>query len=105
MLKGLSQGGGNDAGTLAVDLESLWQSGSLHFATSAPRNRFGRCRATVEPNVPNYFAGQVTCIVLPWVGNKFFHHEALRRAMGKPMPLGPILSILRPRTPALNAMN
>ena len=62
----------------------LWQDGSLHFAMSAPRSVIGRWRMSFVPPVPAEFAGEVVCLTLEWVGNKFFHHECLRRAMNAP---------------------
>ena len=59
----------------------LWQAGSLHFAMSAPRSVIGRWRMSFVPPVPIEFAGEVVCLTLEWVGNKFFHHDCLRRAI------------------------
>jgi hypothetical protein len=96
-VKGKDSAKGKGKGLLA-DLDSaraMWQAGSLHFAMSAPRSVIGKWRMSFVPPVPIEFAGEVLCLTLEWVGNKFFYHECLRRAMHAALPgnigiLGPL---------------
>ena len=76
---------------LAAIAESLWQSGSLHVALSAPRTTYGRWRIKFEPPVAPEMAGQVLVFTLDWVGNIMFYHECMRRAMSEPQSVGPLI--------------
>ena len=78
---------------LAAIAESLWQSGSLHVALSAPRSTYGRWRVKGEPPVAPQMAGQVLVFNPHWVGNIMFYHECMRRARSAPQPVGPLISI------------
>ena len=78
---------------LAAIAESLWQSGSLHVALSAPRSTYGKWRAKFEPPVEPQMASQVLAFNLHWVGNITFYHECMRRAMAAPQPVGPLIRI------------
>ena len=69
---------------------NMWRHGHLHFVLSAPRDCYARWRMKVKPNLtlvqpdsehgleaqPELLFG----ILLTWVGNTFFAHEALRRS-------------------------
>jgi hypothetical protein len=57
---------------LVAFAESLWQSGSLHVALSAPRTTYGRWRIKFEPPVAPEMAGQVLVFTLDWVGHIMF---------------------------------
>jgi hypothetical protein len=96
-----SQGGKGSSGggcaqcppKLVAIAESLWQSGSLHVALSAPRSTYGKWRVKFEPPVAPQMAGQVLVFNLHWVGNIMLYHECMRRAMSAPQPVGPLISI------------
>ena len=80
--------------------EQLWAKGSLHIAMSAPRTAYGKWRLKFQPNVTPDFAGQVTCFTLGWIGNRFYHHECLRRAGGTASPwIGPLIHLMMPNAP------
>ena len=55
----------------------LWLQGVVLFILSAPRSRGGRWRITLA--TPSPITGDCVLVVLSWVGNGFFGHEALRR--------------------------
>ena len=67
---------------------NMWRCGQLRFVLSAPRACYARWRMKVAPNLvqpdsehgleaqPELLFG----ILLSWVGNTFFAHEALRRS-------------------------
>ena len=56
---------------LVAFAESLWQSGSLHVALSAPRTTYGRWRIKFEPPVAPEMAGQVLVFTLDLVGEHY----------------------------------
>ena len=80
---------------LVAFAESLWQSGSLHVALSAPRTTYGRWRIKFEPPVAPEMAGQVLVFTLDWVGNILFYHECMRRAMSAPQSVAPLISMFQ----------
>ena len=68
---------------------SMWRRGHLRFVLSAPRACYARWRMKVAPSlIPDSEHGLeaeaepelLFGILLPWVGNTFFAHEALRRS-------------------------
>ena len=81
---------------LVAFAESLWQSGSLHVALSAPRTTYGRWRIKFEPPVAPEMAGQVLVFTLDWVGNIMCYHERMRPAMSEPQSVGPLINIFNP---------
>jgi hypothetical protein len=61
--------------TAAANL--LWRKGALLFILSAPRGRAGKWRIRLATDSP--ITGDCVLVVLTWVGNGYFGHEALRR--------------------------
>ena len=65
---------------------NMWRRGHLRFVLSAPRACYARWRMKVAPSLPDSEHGLeaqpelLFGILLPWVGNTFFAHEALRRS-------------------------
>ena len=55
----------------------MWAQGVLLLILSAPRSRGGKWRITF--GTPSPLTGDCVLVVLSWVGNTFFGHEALRR--------------------------
>ena len=55
----------------------LWVQGVVIFISSAPRSPGGMWRITLA--TPSPISGDCVLVVLSWVGNSFFGHEALRR--------------------------
>ena len=80
---------------------NMWCRGHLHFVLSAPRASYARWRMKVAPDlnveridsfdddgqpVKLLKSGLLFGILLSWVGNSYFAHEALRRSQKKRWP-------------------
>jgi hypothetical protein len=72
----------------------LWQKGVLLLILSAPRSRGGKWRITF--GTPSPITGDCVLVVLSWVGNTCFGHEALRRGtLNTMLPLEGNVNVLR----------
>ena len=60
-------------------LHKLWETGSLHITTSAPKSQVGRWKLRFEPPLPGPHFGDVICIIMDWVGTYIFYHECLSK--------------------------
>ena len=61
---------------------TLWQKGVVNFIVSAPRSAAGRWRIKLGSGSP--ITGDCLLVVLSWVGNNYFGHEAIRRGVATP---------------------
>ncbi len=83
---GLAQKAGQqrNSNVALVKLASkLWETGSLHIVTSAPRQEYSPWRMTFEPAVKleeDQVEAEYLGILLQWVGPPLFYHNALRKA-------------------------
>ena len=62
-------------------LDLFWMSGALVLLTAAPQSSRGRWRMTLC--TPSPIHGDTVLVMLPWIGNQLFYHEALRQAWNK----------------------
>ncbi len=65
------------ANSLAEAASTLWKEGSLHILLSAPEVMYAN-RMSIFPKSTD--AGDFVGVLLPWVGDKIYAHEALRKA-------------------------
>ena len=72
----------------------IWAQGVLLLILSAPRSRGGKWRITF--GTPSPLTGDCVLVVLSWVGNTFFGHEALRRGtLNTMLPTEDNVNVLR----------
>ena len=76
--------------SLAESLVALWRRGSLHLIISAPILEYS-WQMTVSPGLglENANRGEYCGIVLDWVGDRVYHHEAMKKGVGADV-LGPL---------------
>ena len=69
---------------------ALWRRGSLHLIDAAPILDYS-WQITASPGLEmeNAKRGEYCGIVLSWVGDRVYHHEAMKRGFG-PDVLGPL---------------
>ncbi len=67
------------AGKVLDTAEACWTAGEILHIISAPQTEGGRWRVTFGSGAHNV-TGDVVCVLLAWLGNSYFWHEALRRA-------------------------
>ena len=72
----------------------IFKAGTLHVLASAPRTDYARFRMTLAPKSPT--CGEHFLVVLSWVGDVLFHHEAMRTKQG----LGPVVALMHLHHPA-----
>ena len=78
----------------------LWEYGSLHIATSAPKSQVGRWKLRFSPPMLGPHFGDFICIIMDWVGNYFFYHECLRKAATTALHAGPLVKMFVPHVTA-----
>ena len=61
-----------------TDWERLWHAGSLHVIENGFKQDYSWL-VRVKPKPPSH--DDYVCVVLSWIGNHIFYHDALRKAM------------------------
>ena len=67
--------------------EGLWRKGSLHLVEAAPKDEF-KWRVTIAPGLevpedPEDLAQEYGGVLLKWVGDRLYHHMAMRNGFEK----------------------
>ena len=74
--------------------DKLWKLGRLRVLTSAPRTQSGRSRIMFEPRLDESEVGDVTMLVLDFVGTSLWQYSCIKKAARQPMT-GPLAALLQ----------
>ena len=72
------------------ELQSIFEKGTLHIITSGSLAEYAH-RISIKPEMSA--PGEYLAVILPWVGNRLFQHQAMVRSASAPQTRG--LGILR----------
>ena len=82
LCQGMRQGSTASSITLRQSLaeccQSIWRAGSLHVVRSAPKQRYAPRTVHMDPRCKE--GGDYIGMMMHWVGNYFYYHQALLKA-------------------------